>query len=125
MKHLLTSAVMGLWFVLANAAPTLPTVRAEIEALLANLQASDCQFNRNGTWYSGSEAKNHLLRKLKYFEGKGTIQSAEQFIELAASQSSSSGQVYQVKCSGLSTVASQAWFTQQLTAIRATSKGKP
>jgi uncharacterized protein DUF5329 len=126
MKRLLTTAVASLWFLLASGAPTPATVRAEIDALLAKLQASGCQFNRNGSWYSGSKAKDHLLGKLEYFESKGSIQSAEQFIELAASKSSSSGKAYQVKCGGESAVASQVWLTQQLAAMRATAgKGKP
>jgi hypothetical protein len=82
----------------AGAAPAAAPVRAEIDALLGKLQASGCQFNRNGSWYSGTEARSHLLRKLEYFEDKGNVQNTEQFIELAASKSSSSGKPYQVKC---------------------------
>lgn len=93
-------------------------MRAEIDALLVRLQAPGCQFNRNGSWYSGAKAKDHLLRKLDYFEGKGAIQSAERFIELAASRSSSSGKPYQVKCGGESPVESQLWLTRQLSAMR-------
>ena len=66
-------------------------MRAEIDAVLSRLQSSGCQFDRNGSWYSSSEAKDHILRKLDYLEGKTTIQSTEQFIALAATKSSSSG----------------------------------
>ena len=69
-------------------------VRAEIDALLSKLQASDCQFNRNGAWHSGAEAKEHLQRKFDYLERRGAIDSAEKFIELAASRSSTTGKVY-------------------------------
>lgn len=93
---------------------------------MAKLQASGCEFSRNGSWYSGSEARDHLLRKLEYLEGKGTIQSAEQFIELAASRSSSSGKAYQVQCGGQPAVESKVWLTEQLAAIRVpAAKGKP
>ena len=124
MKQVILATVASFCCAIAHAAQTSAPVRAEIDALLAKLQASGCQFNRNGSWYSGSEAKDHLLRKLEYLEGKGNISSTEQFIELAASKSSSSGKAYSVKCGSKPPVDSQVWLTQQLPAIRATtSKG--
>ncbi len=78
----------------AAAAPLSPAARAEIDALMSKLEASGCEFNRNGNWYPGTEAKSHLLRKLKYLEDKGMVQSTEQFIELAASSSSMTGENY-------------------------------
>lgn len=104
------------------AAPVSVTTRAEIEALLSRLQSSGCEFNRNGTWYSGAEARTHLLRKLKYFEGKNNIQSTEQFIQLAASSSSASGALYLVKCGSTAELPSQQWLTIELTDIRAATK---
>ena len=121
MKRVLIATVVSLWCAVAAAAQTSAPVRAEIDALLAKLQASGCQFNRNGSWYSGSEARDHLLRKLEYLEDKSTVSSTEQFIEVAATESSSSGKAYSVKCGGQSPVASQVWLTQQLPAIRATT----
>jgi hypothetical protein len=108
----------------SNAAPTAAPVRAEIDTLLGRLQTSGCQFNRNGSWYSGAEAKTHLLRKLEYFENKGNVQSTEQFIDLAASQSSSSGKPYQVKCGSAAAMPSRQWLNAELGAIRAAS-GRP
>ena len=122
MKHLLIAAVVNFWCLLVVAAPTSAPVRTEIDALLLSLQSSGCRFNRNGSWYGGSEAKDHLLRKLSYIEGRNTIQSTEQFIELAASRSSSSGQAYQVRCDGQTPVASQAWLTRQLARIRGATR---
>src|SRR5262252_281918 len=95
MKRPHLAIVLTLWCCLSFAAPTPPRVRAEIDALLSRLETSGCQFYRNGSWYSGQEAKNHLLRKLEYIEGRTTIESTEQFIELAASKSSFSGKPYQ------------------------------
>jgi hypothetical protein len=118
MKRFFIAAIANLWGLSAIAAPTPAPVRTEIDALLASLQSSGCQFNRNGSWYSGSEAKDHLFRKLRYIEGRDTIQSTEQFIELAASRSSSSGRAYQVRCDGQEPTASQAWLTRQLTVNR-------
>jgi len=126
MKRLYLTTVLSLWACVSAAAPTSVAVRAEIDALLTKLEVSGCQFNRNGGWYSAPEAKGHLLRKLEYIEGRSTIKSTEQFIELAASKSSSSGKAYQVKCGGESAVESKQWLTQQLVAMRGSaSKGKP
>jgi hypothetical protein len=121
MKRLPLTVVCGLWSAMSSASPTAGSVRSEIDALLAKLQASGCQLNRNGSWYTGAEAKDHLLRKLEYLEGKGTVQRTEQFIELAASKSSSSGKPYQVKCAGEQPVESQLWLTKQLSIIRSSS----
>jgi hypothetical protein len=102
-----------------HAAPTLPPVRAEIEALLDRLQASGCEFNRNGTWYSGADARAHLLRKLEAIESRTAVHSTEQFIEAGASTSSTSGQPYQVRCGGAAPVPSRQWLSTQLAALRA------
>ena len=113
----------------ALAAPTPAPIRAEIDALMGKLVASGCQFDRNGSLRSGAEAKSHILRKLDYLEGKSTLQSTEQFIELAASKSSSSGKPYLVKCGSDAAVESHRWLTQQLQVIRTNDpkvpKGKP
>ncbi len=103
----------------AQAAPLPVPARAEVDALLARLQASGCQFNRNGSWYSGAEAKDHLLRKLEYLEKKDMVRSTEQFIDLGAARSSSSGKPYMVKCGAAAPVESKAWLTAELKAIRA------
>ncbi|WP_288380554.1 DUF5329 family protein, partial [uncultured Massilia sp.] len=61
------------------AGPTPPPVRAEIEALLGRITASNCQFERNRSWHSGAEARTHLLRKLDYIEKRSeTITRTEQ-----------------------------------------------
>jgi Family of unknown function (DUF5329) len=112
----------------AAAAPLSPPARAEIDALLSKLEASGCDFNRNGTWYTGTEAKPHLLRKLRYLEDRGMVQSAEQFVELAASSSSISGQPYLVRCGNSAPVQSAKWLLSQLQAMRSTggrAKGAP
>ena len=62
----------------ATATPLPPAARAEVDALLARLQSSGCEFNRNGSWHSGAEAKAHLLKKLDYLEGKNLVTTAEQ-----------------------------------------------
>jgi hypothetical protein len=111
----LLSALLGIG---AAAAPMPPAARAEIDDLLARLEKSACRFNRGGTWYSGAEAKAHLLRKLKYMEDRGMIQTTEQFIERAASSSSITGEPYLVKCADALPVKSGLWLAAELQAIR-------
>jgi hypothetical protein len=100
------------------AAPTAPAVRAEIDQLLARLEASGCQFNRNGSWYPAAEAKSHLLRKLEYFDDRSGVASTEQFIVLAASRSSVSGKPYLVQCAQAAAVESGQWLRLRLNEIR-------
>jgi hypothetical protein len=101
-----------------HAAPLAPEQRAEIEALLTFHAAADCRFYRNGSWYSPSEAKKHLLKKLQYLEEKDVIKNADEFINLAATASSISGKAYLVQCGQASPVASREWFSAQLVKIR-------
>jgi len=103
----------------ASAAPLPPAARAEVDALLARLQSSGCEFNRNGSWYSGADAKAHLLKKLDYLEGKDLVKTAEQFIERGASASSVSGKPYLVRCAGKAPVESAKWLTAELQQVRA------
>lgn len=123
----LTRHVRGLLFVVLTcivatvdaAAPLSSTARAEINGLMSRLEASGCEFNRNGTWYTAAEAASHLQRKAKYLEDRGMVESAEQFIERAASGSSVTGRPYLVKCGGGSPVKSGDWLLLQLRGMRA------
>ena len=74
--------------VAASAAPTPAPVRAEIDALLARLEASGCEFNRNDAWHPAVQAKTHLLRKLEAVEKRTMVSTTERFIELAGTSSS-------------------------------------
>lgn len=118
MKQPLLSLLFFLLLGVATASPASSQVRGEIEVLLARLQSSGCQFQRNGSWYSASAARDHLLRKLEYIERRNTLRSTEQFIKLAASKSSSSGKPYQVKCGTEAAVESQQWLNNQLASMR-------
>ena len=102
----------------AHSTPVSPVVRVEIDTLLARLQSSGCEFNRNGSWYSAADAKVHLLRKLEYLERNASLSTTEQFIKLAGTSSSSSGQAYQVRCGTVAT-SSAAWLTKELATVRA------
>ena len=111
---LLTCALVGA----AGAAPLPAASRAEVDALLMRLQFSGCDFNRNGSWYTGAEAKGHLLKKLDYLEGKDLVHTTEQFISLGASTSSMSGKPYLARCPGKPTVPLGAWLNTELQALR-------
>jgi hypothetical protein len=106
----------------AAAAPAPAPVRTEIENLLKALQASGCQFNRNGSWYTGSQAQSHLTQKLEYLEGKSLVKTTEDFITLGASTSSSSGKPYMVRCGNVSAIESKVWLQEHLKVMRQASK---
>ncbi|MFT7775971.1 DUF5329 domain-containing protein [Roseateles sp.] len=116
-KHRLLLAVAAIT-VVAQADPLPPAARAEVDALLARLQTSGCEFNRNGSWYAGADARAHLLKKLNYLEGKNLVQTAEQFIERGASGSSMSGTPYLVRCAGKLPVQSAQWLKAELQQVR-------
>jgi hypothetical protein len=101
----------------AHAAET-KSADSEITALLDKLEHSNCQFQRNGSWYTGAEARQHLEMKYKYLRDKGVVTNTEAFIDQAASASSMSGQAYQVRCSGAREVQSASWLREQLQAYR-------
>ena len=105
---------------LAQADILAPASRVEIESLLSRLEASGCQFYRNGSWHSSEEAKAHLRRKLDYLVRKGAVASTEQFIERAATRSSVTRQIYQVRCGSSPPVQSRWWLLAQLRDLRAT-----
>lgn len=105
----------------AGAAPLPAAAKAEVTALLGRLQASSCEFNRNGDWHAAAEARAHLERKLAYLEDKNLVKTAEEFIERGASKSSMSGKPYLVRCAGAAPVESKVWLTRELTALRSMS----
>jgi hypothetical protein len=106
----------------ALADPAPPAARAEINALLTKLQTSACEFSRNGSWYGADQARSHLQTKLNYLEDRNAVQTAEQFIDLAASGSSMSGKPYLVRCGASAPVESKVWLTAELKALRASGK---
>ena len=118
MRRLLLVLLTVTFAAAGNAASLAPAARAEIDDLLSRLEASSCTFNRNGTWYPATEARSHLLRKLKYLEDRGAVETTEQFIERAALSSSTTGQPYLVQCGSGAPVQSGTWLRSQLQAVR-------
>lgn len=108
----LLSAVLA-----AGAAPS-PSVAREIDYLLEQVRGSSCLFVRNGTPHAGPQARQHMDRKYRYLDERGAIETAEDFIDKAASHSSASGQPYSVQCPGQPAVSSKAWLTERLARYR-------
>ncbi|MEG0184810.1 MAG: YfeK family protein [Stenotrophomonas sp.] len=102
---------------IASAAPS-AAARAEIAQLISSLDGSHCRFQRNGSWYEGNDARAHLQRKYDYLLKKDMVDSAEQFIERAASKSSMSGKAYRIQCPGQPEQTAAAWFGARLQALR-------
>lgn len=107
----------------ASAQPPPSPARQEVDLLLARLAASTCEFSRNGDWHSPAAAREHLLRKLEYLERRTALTSAEQFIELAATRSSITGENYQVRCGPAAPMRSDAWLKNELRSLRALHAG--
>ena len=85
---------------------------AEIEYLLAALGQSECTFIRNGKEHSAVDAESHL--RMKYERGRKHVDSAEQFIDRLASESSWSGKPYYIQCPGEDRQKTGAWLSQRL-----------
>ena len=100
------------------AAPT-ETARREIASLIGALDGSSCRFHRNGSWHDAAEARAHLQRKYDYLLKKDKVDTAEQFIERAASRSSISGKPYRIACPGQPEQTAASWFGARLQALRA------
>lgn len=101
----------------ALAAPS-DTARREIAGLIGALDGSSCRFQRNGSWHDAAEARAHLQRKYDYLLKKDKVDTAEQFIERAASQSSMSGKPYRIACPGQPEQTAAVWFGVRLKALR-------
>jgi hypothetical protein len=84
------------------------------------VEKSGCEFYRNGTWYDSKRASAHLNGKYRYLLTKGQLNTTEEFIERAATASSSSGSRYQIKCGGAAPVDCNRWLRESLTAYRQT-----
>lgn len=117
---LVSFAVVATWVAAtASAAPTAKAQR-EIDALIAGLGSSGCEFERNGSWYDAKAARDHLQTKYDYLRKRNMADTAELFIERGATKSSMSGKAYHVRCQGKPAETSERWFKQRLQTLRAT-----
>ena len=100
----------------ASAAPA--KTQREVTHLLAYLESSGCDFQRNGSWHKAKQARAHLEKKYHYLDKRALIGSAEDFISRAASASSMSGEKYLVRCPGGKAVTSASWLSLELQRYR-------
>jgi Family of unknown function (DUF5329) len=84
----------------------------------AEIERSGCDFYRNGSWHTASDARAHLARKYDAVQKQHPMRSADAFIEAVATRSSSTGEPYRVRCPGEPIVDSGAWFRQALSSRR-------
>ena len=108
----------GLLPPVARAAP-LAIAQTEINYLLAFVESSGCEFYRNGSWYDSKKAQAHLSYKYQMLVARDQINTAEDFIEKAATKSSLSGRPYQVRCRGDDAATSNQWLRDELARYRA------
>jgi len=108
----------------AQAAPSAQAER-EIEQLIQALGRSGCQFERNGNWHQADQAQAHLRKKLAYLRKRELADTAELFIERAATRSSLSGQAYRMRCGQAAPVSSASWLQARLVQLRKASASTP
>lgn len=108
---------LGMPAVPVTAAPT-KQAQAEIDHLREYLARSGCKFYRNGDWHDAASARRHIDRKYAYLREREMADTAELFIERAASRSSRSGKAYQVRCDGAKAVEASRWFRGELERFR-------
>ena len=116
-KTLLLLILMAFWPA-AHSAELAQSAVKEIDHLLGALGSSNCRFYRNGKWYDASDAQAHLRKKYEYLRRKKLLGSAEDFITGAGTESSRSGQPYQVQCGKDEAVPSAVWLQAELRRLR-------
>jgi hypothetical protein len=122
--HAFCVAAGLLWFAIAQAAPP-PIAQVEIDTLLSTVATSNCEFYRNGSWYDATFAAAHLKSKYHYLLARDLVQSAEEFIEKAATASSLSGRPYAIRCKGQEAVPSRQWLLILLSRYRESHPNPP
>lgn len=115
---LILALVLGLLLApLARAEPA-SNVQIEVSFLLGYVDGSECQFYRNGTWHNAQDAQTHLRDKYKWLRARNMINTTEDFIDRAATQSSFSGLAYAVACNGGASIPSNQWLRAELARLR-------
>ena len=110
--------MLGLLLVPVARAEPPTSVQIEVNFLLGYVEGSRCEFYRNGTWHDSKSAQAHLRDKYQYLVARNLIKTAEDFIVRAATESSFSGQQYEVRCNGGAPVTSNQWLRDELSRFR-------
>jgi hypothetical protein len=90
----------------------------EVSFLLGFIEGSGCAFYRNGIWHDSKAAQAHIREKYNYLVLRNLSNTTQEFIDRAASESSFTGQRYEVKCNGGPTITSKQWLQDELARIR-------
>jgi hypothetical protein len=93
---------------------------AEVQYLLEFVATSGCDFERNGTQHAPEAAADHL--RMKYKKGRRYVNTAGQFIDRVASESSWTGRKYTATCNGKE-IASGPWLHETLRKYRQNTSG--
>ncbi len=124
-KKLTRRAFAGAWgltlgYLLSPAACIAQThpEQAEVEHLLTFVAASGCEFYRNGSWYSATQAEAHLREKLAMVTSQNQVLTAEEFIEKVATKSAFTSIAYQIRCTGQPPIAVSDWLREELRHFR-------
>lgn len=116
MRHILLCSLALVWTVTtASSALAEATPDQEIQYLLEFVGTSGCTFVRNGDQHDAADAADHL--RLKYDRGRRHVDSAEQFIDRLATESSWTGDPYTVTCAGKTQTSAQ-WLHSALAEYR-------
>jgi hypothetical protein len=109
----------------AAAAEPAQLAAAEIQYLLQATENSGCEFYRNGSWHSAAEARTHLAQKYDQAQKQSALRSADDFIEVVATRSSVTGELYLLRCQDAKPVASASWFRETLKRYREVKGSSP
>ena len=88
----------------------------EIDHLLGYVANTNCQYDRNGSIYDGSEARDHINMKYEYYKDK--IETTEDFVKFSATKSKISGEKYKILCPGYEPVYASDWLIDELRIYR-------
>jgi uncharacterized protein DUF5329 len=114
--------VLGLALVIVPVARAEPPaiVQQEINYLIRYIGDSGCAFERNGIWNNNSKtAEAHVRSKYDFLVKLSLIDTTKDFIDKAATQSSLSGQPYEVRCGSDLPMPSSLWLNNELARYRA------
>ena len=106
---------------LAHAEPP-PIAQQEINHLIRYVGDSGCEFRRNEVWSNAKAAEAHVRGKYDFLVKLGLIDTTIDFIDKAATQSSFSGQPYEIRCGGDVPERSSPWLSKELARYRASQQ---
>lgn len=115
-----STIVLALGLAIAPAAGAEPPaiVQQEINQLIRFVGDSGCEFRRNGVWSDPKAAEAHVRSKYDTLLRLGRIDTTQDFIDKAATESSLSGEPYEVRCGRNLPIPSSVWLRNELARYR-------